>query len=58
MRSALPDGLVYLDFHGVVRLVTSNDYIYYFHGHEVGFTQRFGILGLPRCHEVGLPDGL
>ena len=44
--------------HGVVRLVSSNGYIYYFHGCEVGFTRRFGILGLPRYREVGLPDGL
>ena len=58
MRSGLPDGLVYLDCYGVVRLVTSNDYIYYFHGREVECTGRFGILGLPRCREVGLPDGL
>ena len=44
--------------HGVVRLVSSNDYIYYFHGREVGFTRWFGILGLTRCREVGLSDGL
>ena len=44
--------------HGVVRLVSSNGCIYYFHGREVGFTRRFGILGFPRCREVGLPDGL
>ena len=36
-----------------MRLVTSNGYIYYFHGREVGFTRRFGILGLLRCREVG-----
>ena len=53
VRSGLPDGLVFWVCHGVVRLVTSNSYIYYFHGREVGFTRRFGILGLPRCREVG-----
>ena len=50
--------VVHWDCHGVVRLVSSNDYIYYFHGREVGFTRRFGIQGLPWCREVGLPDGL
>ena len=59
--------------HGVVRLVSSNGYIYYFHGREFGFTRWFITLGLPRCREVGfmqrlyiistvvrsgLPDGL
>ena len=48
----------FMSCHGVVRLVSSNSYIYYFHGREVRFTRRFGILGLPRCREVGLPDGL
>ena len=42
--------------HGVMRLVSSNGYIYYVHGLEVRFTRRFGILGLPRCREVGLPN--
>ena len=28
--------VVHWDCHGVMRLVTSNSYIYYFHGHEVG----------------------
>ena len=41
-----------------MRLVTSNGYIYYFHGREVGFTRRFGIMGLPRYREVGFTDGL
>ena len=59
--------------HGVVRLVSSNGYIYYFHGLEVGFTRRFGILGFATvtrgwfhptviCYlhgrEVGFTDGL
>ena len=48
----------FMSCHGVVRLVSCNGYIYYFHGREVGFTGRFGILGLPRCREVGLPDDL
>ena len=30
--------IVHWDIHGVVMLVTSNGYIYYFHGREVGFT--------------------
>ena len=51
MRSGLPEGLHWV-YHGVVRLVSSNGYIYYFHGREVGFTRRF-TLGLPRCREVG-----
>ena len=41
-----------------MRLVTSNDYIYYFHGREVGFTDG---LVFWVCHGVvrsGLPDGL
>ena len=48
----------FMSYHGVVRLVSSNGYIYYFHGREVGFTRLFGILGLSRCREVGLPDDL
>ena len=65
--------IVHWDCHGIVRLVTSNSYIYYFHDREVWFTRRFSILRLPRCHEIGyiqrsyiistavrsgLPDGL
>ena len=45
--------VVHWDCHGVVRLVTSNGYIYYFHDHEVGFTRRFITLVLSWCREVG-----
>ena len=48
MRSVLPDGL--LVCHGVVRLVLSNGYIFFFHGREVGFTRRFiRVYGTVHC---------
>ena len=73
MRSGLPDGLVFWVLPRCREVGSSNGYIYYFHGREVGFTRRFGILGF--CHgvvrlvhptviyyfhdhEVGLSDGL
>ena len=49
MMSGLPKGL--LVCHGVVRLVLSNGYIYYFHDRDVGITRRF--ISMPRCREVG-----
>ena len=47
VRSGLPEGL-HRVCQGVVRLVSSNGYIYYFHDHEVGFTDGSSLLLLPR----------
>ena len=48
VRSGLPDSLLHWFCHGVMRLVSSNGYIYYFHDREVGFTDGSSLLLLPR----------
>ena len=61
VRSGLSNGLLHWFCHGVVRLVSSNDYIYYFHGREGGFTRQFIIIIITttlfnvESREVGYP---